>query len=244
VLGPFILRGSLRSHLRMTENGGVGALSRPNTCRSMLRSFSSDIITLQSRHIRSGDRRMLDRLKKLINGEIAFGFFLATIFWIAVLGWVTSFQSTPQEQEACYQSAAKSGRDTSECKTFWEKTTSEPVAFFSLVLAFSTVGMWLATIGLYRSAEKQIRTSRQIAKDQAQQTRISDAQAIRAANAADQSAQAAVAAERADSTSWFSGTISMTFWLPSEDIQIVPPCRSLSSQKLNTFSKITAKLPG
>jgi hypothetical protein len=104
---------------------------------------------------------MLKRLNKLINGEIALGFYLATIFWIAVLGWVTSYISTTQDKEACYQSAAKTGHDTSECKTFWEQTSSEPVAFFTLVLAFANIGMWIATIGLYRSNKNQLRLARE-----------------------------------------------------------------------------------
>jgi hypothetical protein len=42
------------------------------------------------------------------------------LFWIVVLGWATSFIPTTQEKEACYQSAAKTSRDTKECKTIWE----------------------------------------------------------------------------------------------------------------------------
>jgi hypothetical protein len=103
---------------------------------------------------------MLNWLNKLIRGEIALGFFFSAIFWIVVLGWITSFNPSPEEKEACYQAASKSGRSTEECKTFWEKTTSDPIAFFTLVLAFSTIGMWLATIGLYRSNRLQIELAR------------------------------------------------------------------------------------
>ena len=88
-------------------------------------------------------------LKRLINGEIALGFLIATLFWIAVLGWATSYAPTEPEKEACYQTAKQAGSQTEECKTFWERTTSDPVAMFTLVLAFSTVGLWVATLALY-----------------------------------------------------------------------------------------------
>jgi hypothetical protein len=95
-------------------------------------------------------------LKRLVNGEIAFGFMLATLFWAAALGWLTSYAPTDPEKEACYQSAAKSGRTVDECKAFWEKTTSDPVALFTLVLAASTIGLWGATIGLFLAGKRQI----------------------------------------------------------------------------------------
>lgn len=46
---------------------------------------------------------------------------------------------------------------------FLERTTSDPVALFTLILAISTIGLSLATIKLYRAGERQIR----IAKDAA-----------------------------------------------------------------------------
>jgi hypothetical protein len=100
------------------------------------------------------------RLQRLINGEIAFGFFCAGLFWMAVLGWVTSFTPTTQEKESCYQAAAKTGSDTNGCKSFWEKTSSDPVALFTLVLAFANIGMWFATIGLYQGNKSQLRLAR------------------------------------------------------------------------------------
>ena len=84
----------------------------------------------------------------------------ATLFWISALGWLTSYAPTDPEKEACYQAAAKSGRSTDECKTFWEKATSDPVALFTLVLALSTLGLWGATIGLYRAGNRQFRLAR------------------------------------------------------------------------------------
>lgn len=89
------------------------------------------------------------------------------------------------------------------------------VAAFTAILALSTIGLWTTTANLYRSAERQIRTSRQIAANQARQARqqfkftkqIADRQAgeIRdqlkitrdGAAAAQKSADAAIATERA-----------------------------------------------
>jgi len=95
-------------------------------------------------------------LKRLTNGEFALAVLVASLFWIAVLVWATSYAPTDPEKKACYQAAEKFGRSTEECKSFWEKTTSDPVAMFTLVLAFSTVGLWTATIGLYLAGERQL----------------------------------------------------------------------------------------
>jgi hypothetical protein len=99
-----------------------------------------------------------------LHPEIALGFAFATLFWIVVLAWATSYAPTNPEKEACYQAAAKSGRDTHECESFWEKTTSDPVAMFTLVLALSTIGLWMATIGLYKSGQNQLRLTREAEK--------------------------------------------------------------------------------
>ena len=93
--------------------------------------------------------------------EIALGFLTATVFWIAVLGWATSYSPSQQEKNTCYQAAEKTGHGYEECKTFWERTTSDPIATFTLVLAISTIGLWVATLGLYiageRHSERQLR---------------------------------------------------------------------------------------
>lgn len=95
-----------------------------------------------------GNQQMLRR------PEIILGFLIATIFWIGVLGWTTSYSTIEQTKQTCSESAEKIGRDYAERKTFWERTTSDPIATFTLVLAVSTVGLWVATIGLYISGEK------------------------------------------------------------------------------------------
>src|SRR5215211_5224762 len=66
-----------------------------------------------------------------------------------VLGWQASFAPTEQQKNECYEAAKKSGHKTEESKTLWEKTTTDPVAFFTFVLSASTIGLWIATIGLF-----------------------------------------------------------------------------------------------
>src|SRR5579859_3381229 len=99
-------------------------------------------------------------LKRLTNGEFVLAMLVASLFWIAVLVWVTSYSPRDPDKKACYQAAEKSGRSTEECKTFWERTTSDPVAMFTLVLAISTVGLWSATILLYFASENQLAHAR------------------------------------------------------------------------------------
>jgi hypothetical protein len=147
---------------------------------------------------RAGDERML---KKLINGEIAFGFALASLFWIAVLAWATSDFSTDQQKKDCYQAAAKSGHGTDECKSFWERTRADPVALFTLVLALSTVGLWTATIGLYRAGERQLKFAKETTANQAaqisDQIKVARQSADAATKAADVGEKSLRAAERA-----------------------------------------------
>jgi hypothetical protein len=75
---------------------------------------------------------------------------------------------------------------------------------FTLVLAFSTVGLWIATIGLYFAGERQLTHAQSVA-DSAERDRKSQLEkfgqqigiAQQNADAASLSADAAVAAERA-----------------------------------------------
>lgn len=98
-------------------------------------------------------------LKKL-NPEIALGFFVASIFWIAVVGWQASYTPTEKQKDECYETAKRKGYKADECKGFWEKVTSDPIALFNLILAFSTVGLWGATISLYLAGDRQLRLAR------------------------------------------------------------------------------------
>lgn len=93
---------------------------------------------------------------KRLNPEISLGFLLAAVFWAGVLGWQASYSFTEIEKQECQQAAQKAGHKTEECKSLWEKTTSDPVALFTFVLAVSTIGLWVATVFLYRAGERQI----------------------------------------------------------------------------------------
>jgi hypothetical protein len=77
-------------------------------------------------------------------------------FW----GWSARYAPTAKQKEECYDAAKQSGQKSDECKTFWERTTSDPVDLFTLVLAASTIGLWVATIALYIAAEKAARSAR------------------------------------------------------------------------------------
>jgi hypothetical protein len=97
------------------------------------------------------------------NAELVLGALFATMFWTGIRGWRDSYSATEKEKQECYETAAKSGQKSDECKTFWERTTSDPVAFFTLVLAVSTVGLWGATIGLYYAGARQIGIAKETA---------------------------------------------------------------------------------
>lgn len=92
-------------------------------------------------------------LKKL-NPEIALGFLLATIVWIGVLGWSLSYTPPEIEKQTCYETARKTGHKAEECKTLWERTTSDPVAFFTFVLSISTIALFATTVALWRVTRK------------------------------------------------------------------------------------------
>lgn len=69
------------------------------------------------------------------------------------------------------------------------------VAIASFAIAVFTGTLWYSTDKLWRAGERQIRTSRQIATIQAHQTRISNREARRVADATSLNARAAVAVE-------------------------------------------------
>jgi hypothetical protein len=90
--------------------------------------------------------------------ELVLGALLATVVWVGVLGWQASYAPTEIEKQECYEAAKKAAHKTEECKSLWEKTTTDPVAFFTFVLSVSTIGLWVATaIGIFnQSGETQI----------------------------------------------------------------------------------------
>jgi hypothetical protein len=99
-------------------------------------------------------------MRKVLNPEIALGFLVATILWMGVLGWQASYAPTDSEKRQCEEAAHKSGHKSEECKTLWERTTSDPVAFFTFWLVVSTIGLGVSTVLLWRAGEKQYRHTR------------------------------------------------------------------------------------
>jgi hypothetical protein len=89
-------------------------------------------------------RTAIDMLRKL-NHEIVLGFLLASLFWIGVLGRQAWHSTDSKHAEECIEIAKKAGFKTDECKTFLERSASDPVAAFTLVLSLSTIALWLVT---------------------------------------------------------------------------------------------------
>jgi hypothetical protein len=86
------------------------------------------------------------------NPEILLGLLLASLFWIGVLGWQSSYSPTRQQTDECFETSKKAGTKTDECKGFWERTTTDPTAaftfgifIFNIVLGLSTVALWRVT---------------------------------------------------------------------------------------------------
>jgi hypothetical protein len=96
--------------------------------------------------------RFLLRVRRWLRAEIVFGFLIATVFWAAVLGWQAAYAPTDSEKQKCHEAAERSGHKGEECKTLWERTTSDPVAFFTFWLSISTIGLWIVT---WQSGKRQ-----------------------------------------------------------------------------------------
>lgn len=88
---------------------------------------------------------------------------MATLFWSGVLGWQASYAPPDSEKRQCEEAAAKGGHKTEECKTLWERTTTDPVAFFTFCLVIFTGGLTVSTILLWRAGERQIAVTKQSA---------------------------------------------------------------------------------
>jgi hypothetical protein len=137
------------------------AVLRLNVGRSViltLQSSNSGITIALTTTFSDSDQRMLRFWPR---SEIALGFLIGAIFWIPVLSWQASYSPTERQKEECYEAAKKTGYKADECKSFWEKVTSDPIALFNLILAFSTVGLWVATISLSRAGNSQIKLGRE-----------------------------------------------------------------------------------
>jgi hypothetical protein len=131
--------------------------------------------------------RFLLKAWRKINPEIALGFVLATVFWILILGWQAAYAPTEIEKQKCQEAARTSGHKAEECKTLWERTTSDPVAFFTFWLVVSTIGLGVSTVMLWRAGEKQLKHGRRSAAIQSRDMRASIEASHRAAKAAENS---------------------------------------------------------
>ncbi|MEA2818909.1 MAG: hypothetical protein QOJ86_913 [Bradyrhizobium sp.] len=126
-------------------------------------------------------------MKRALNPEVALGFLVATVLWTGVLGWQASYAPTDNEKRQCEEAAHKSGHKSEECKTLWERTTSDPVAFFTFWLVVSTIGLGISTVLLWRAGEKQLRHARRSIAIQSRDMRASIETSNRAAKAAEDS---------------------------------------------------------
>lgn len=84
--------------------------------------------------------------------------------------------------EECSPKGEPHHNDKVECESFFEKTLSDPVAFYTLTLVFATgflaiytAGLWRATIKLGRDSERSIRASEDSAKAAMQSAKIAEA---------------------------------------------------------------------
>jgi hypothetical protein len=137
-------------------------------------------------------------MRRLLNPELALGFLIATLLWIGVLGWQASYAPTDSEKRQCEETATKSGHKTEECKTLWERTTSDPVAFFTFWLVVFTGGLGVSTVMLWLAGEKQIELAREASTAQSAEMQASINEAVRAATAMEEvAAGIAVSAQAA-----------------------------------------------
>lgn len=92
--------------------------------------------------------------------EMVLGALWSSIPWAIILGWLTAYAPSELEKQHCYEALQRIGQRTEECKTFWERATSDPVALFTLVLALSTVVLAVSTILLWNTTSHQLRIAR------------------------------------------------------------------------------------
>jgi hypothetical protein len=133
-------------------------------------------------------------MKRLIGwlSQFDWGAFVGTGFaFVTYIGIISpvirSFPvhgSEPQQQTA-YSAADQAAIEKYlASETFWQRTWHDPIAFFTLVLGVSTIGLWITTWATLRHARTDSRR-------QAHQTRVGNLAAIKAANAAEKAANAA-----------------------------------------------------
>ena len=140
--------------------------------------------------------RFLFRIWRWFRAEIVFGFLIASVFWAGVLGWQATYAPTDAEKQKCYETAEAANHKAEGCKTFWERATSDPVAFFTLWLVVFTGGLTISTVMLWLAGEKQARHARRSAAVQSRDMQASIAAAEASARAAQATADAIQITER------------------------------------------------
>jgi hypothetical protein len=84
--------------------------------------------------------------------EMALGALFASLLWAGIWGWSDSYAPSEKQKQECQEAAQKSGAKTDECKSLWERTTSDPIALYTFgvfiftgVLGVSTLALWQVT---------------------------------------------------------------------------------------------------
>ncbi len=98
-----------------------------------------------------------------------------------VLGWQAAYAPSEVEKQKCYDAAEHGGHKSEECKSLWEKATTDPVAFFTLWLVIFTGGLTVSTVLLWRAGEKQFGLLSENAAEQSRQMEASSAATAEAA---------------------------------------------------------------
>jgi hypothetical protein len=81
-------------------------------------------------------------MRRRTNPEIVLGILLATLFWIGVLRWQSSYGPANKQAVECYEAAKKAGIKADECKSFRERTTSDPTAAFTAGIFIFNIRTW------------------------------------------------------------------------------------------------------
>jgi hypothetical protein len=107
-------------------------------------------------------------LNKFQTPEIVLGAVFSSLLWAGIWGWADSYAPTKRQKQECYDAAKASGRKTEECKSVWERTTSDPVALYTFgvfiftgILGISTIFLWRVTRTTANAAQKSAEISEQ-----------------------------------------------------------------------------------
>jgi len=133
--------------------------------------------------------------------QVLFLWLLCFLLFAEALSWWTAPGLGPCLVEAEHSQQATNDDEKHDCPTFfagslllgqrgfeWIKSSDNDkavVAGFTIVLAISTIGLWLATIDLYRAGERQIEFLRESSEAQSRDMQASIAAAQKSADTAE-----------------------------------------------------------